>query len=221
MTDQPSLGVSGGSPAEALDFDDTPYESGAPLTLLPQPSPSRRPRREQAGRIPPHNIEAEEYLLSCCLMDGASTLSQAEAAGVTSRTFYNAAHSLMFERLRQMNIAGKPIDLLTVSQEMIAKRELEQVGGYPYLLQISSSIPTTAQADYFIEKIRDAEKRREVILRATALVEEAYSHAGDGLTEALATPITQLQSVVSGPVDSRRDARPISKTYSRSVLLYH
>ena len=149
-------------------------------TLTP-PSPVRRQNQAPvavAGRMPPHSIEAEEYLLSCCLLDGADVISRCLEARIRPESFYVAAHGIIFERMIDLYNRQAPVDLAVLAEELKTSKQLDDVGGYAFLVQVSSRIPTTAQASYFIEKVREQHLLREIIKSATGAVEDCYSFSG-------------------------------------------
>jgi len=153
---------------------------------------SRRPRSNgandgavpvsAAGRTVPHSIEAEEYLLACCLLDGNDTLSRCLEKKLAPACFYSPANRLVYEKLCELYNKGAPIDLAVLSEELKTSKQLDEIGGYAFLTQISGRIPTTAQAGYFIEKIRELYLLRELIKVATGAVENCYNYQG-GLEE--------------------------------------
>jgi replicative DNA helicase len=145
------------------------------------------PRRPDApaamvGRTPPHSIEAEEYLLSCCLLDGSDSIARCLEAKLPSAAFYSPANRLIFEKLCELYQKNPPVDIAVLAEELKTSRQLESIGGFAYLTQISSRIPTTAQAQYFIDKVRELYLLRELIKVATGAVESCYSYQG-GLEE--------------------------------------
>ena len=107
------------------------------------------------GRSLPHSLEAEEYLLSCCLLDGADVVSRCLEARIKPESFYDSKHGIVFERLLDLYNRQAPIDISVVAEELKTARQLDQIGGYAFLTQVSSRIPTTAQASYFIQKVRE------------------------------------------------------------------
>ncbi|MDR0902537.1 MAG: replicative DNA helicase [Opitutaceae bacterium] len=140
------------------------------------------PAGAQGGRSVPHSIEAEEYLLSCCLIDGNDTVARCLEGKVAPAAFYVPANRVIFEKLVEIYNKGGAIDLAVLAEELKTTRQLEEIGGYAYLTQISGRIPTTAQAPYFIEKIRELFFLREIIKVATGAVEKCYDYNG-GLGE--------------------------------------
>lgn len=155
---------------------------------------SSRPRRERGlrvlpdaggdapifgGRTPPHSFEAEEYLLACCLLDGSETIARCVASKLPAAAFYGPANRTIFEVIVALYKARPPVDLAMVAEELRTRGQLDAVGGYPQLVQVSGRIPTTAQAGYFIEKVRTLWLLRQVIEQGTGLVEQAYGWQGE------------------------------------------
>jgi replicative DNA helicase len=135
-----------------------------------------------AGRAMPHSLEAEEYLLSCCLLDGSDTIARCLEARLPPAAFYSPANSLIYEKLCGLYQTRPPVELAVLAEELKTAKQLEAVGGYAYLTQISARIPTTAQAVYFLEKVRELYLLRELIKAATGAVERAFNYQG-GLEE--------------------------------------
>jgi replicative DNA helicase len=130
------------------------------------------------GRSLPHSLEAEEYLLSCCLLDGADVVSRCLEARLRPESFYDPKHGIIFGRLLDLYNRQAPIDVSVVAEELKTARQLDAVGGYAFLTQVSSRIPTTAQASYFIERVREQSLLREIIRSATGAVDDCFNFSG-------------------------------------------
>ncbi len=147
----------------------------------------------------PHSLEAEEYLLSCCLLDGADVVSRCLEARIKPESFYDQKHGIVYERLLDLYNRQAPIDVSVVAEELKTSRQLDAIGGYAFLTQVSSRIPTTAQATYFIEKVREQALLREIIRSATGAVEDCYNFAG-GIDEFVDQVETKIFSVTQNRV---------------------
>jgi replicative DNA helicase len=132
----------------------------------------------------PHSLEAEEYLLSCCFIDGAETMGRCLAERLTPEAFHFPANRAIFARLVAMHAAGLPLDLDVLAQELTTAGTLAEVGGYPYLMQVSSKIPTTAQSGYFIERVSNLHLLRRMIQTAGGICERAFN-PGENVDEFL------------------------------------
>ena len=82
-------------------------------------------------------------------------VSRCLEARIRPESFYLAAHGIIFERLLDLYNRQKPIEVSVLAEELKTARQLDEIGGYAFLTQVSSRIPTTAQASYFIEKVRE------------------------------------------------------------------
>lgn len=138
-----------------------------------------------AGREMPASEEAEQHVLACCLLDGSDTLVRCIEARLSPDSFYWPENQIIFLTLLGLHQKEKTITLAVVAEEMTTQRTFNQIGGFPYLMQVTGKIPTTAHAGYFIEKVREKQLLREMIKAATGAVEDAYGFTG-GLTEFMA-----------------------------------
>ncbi|PTX96493.1 replicative DNA helicase [Opitutus sp. ER46] len=165
-------------------------------------SPSRGvagPPAAPLGRSLPHSLEAEEYLLSCCLLDGADVVSRCLEARIRPESFYDPKHGVIFEKLLDLYNRQQPIDVSVLAEELRTSRQLDEIGGFAFLTQVSSRIPTTAQATYFIEKVRELSLLREIIRSATNAVEDCYAFSG-GIDEFVDQVETKIFSVTQNRV---------------------
>ena len=159
------------------------------------------PQRSAApvGRTLPHSLEAEEYLLSCCLLDGDEVIARCLEARIRPESFYDAKHGIIFERLLDLYNRQAPIDVSVVAEDLKTAKQLDAVGGYAFLTQVSSRIPTTAQAGYFIDKVREQSLLREIIRSATGAVEDCYNFSG-GIDEFVDQVESRIFSVTQNRV---------------------
>jgi replicative DNA helicase len=135
------------------------------------------------GRPLPQALESEEQLLSCCMLDGAEMIPRCRAAGLKPEAFYSPAHGVIFATILHLYDAQAPTESSCVCQRLQDTRELDAVGGYAAIGQISRSVPTLAQASYFLQVVREQWIVRELIRRGTRLVEECYARSGESLAD--------------------------------------
>ncbi|HVU23628.1 MAG TPA: replicative DNA helicase [Opitutus sp.] len=126
------------------------------------------------GREMPHSFEAEEYLLACCFIDGAETMSRCQEEKMEAEAFFAPANRIIFTKLLDLVVQSKPIDIAVVAEELRAEGKLDDIGGYAYLVQVSSRIPTTAQAGYFIERVRNLYLLRRLIQTVAGIAQESF-----------------------------------------------
>lgn len=146
------------------------------------------------GRPLPHSLEAEEHLLSCCLIDGNDVVKRCLDAGLQPRHFYVGAHVTVFEVLVSLHTRHAPIDVAVLAEELKSKNQLEAVGGYTFVTRISGSVPTTAQAGYFIERVVELAILRRIIIDGSEMVEASYGNPDD-LSEFTGAMASKIQAI--------------------------
>ena len=130
------------------------------------------------GRTVPHSAEAEEYLLGCCLIDGADSIARCLEAKITPEAFYNQANRTIYQKLCELYQKNPPVEISVLAEELRSARLLDSVGGFAYLSQLSARIPTTAQTPYFIDRVRELFLLRQLITVATTTVENCFNFQG-------------------------------------------
>jgi hypothetical protein len=167
--------------------------------ILPEYRITPRPTSAITGRTLPHSLEAEEQLLSCCLLDGSDTIARCQEAHLSAAAFFNPQNRAIYEWAINAHTKGMPVDLQIMAEDLRATGRLEAVGGINHLVKVSSLIGTTAQASYFIERVKDTHTQRELIKLATGAIEGAYGCNGN-ITELLAETQTRINQLGhSGP----------------------
>jgi replicative DNA helicase len=156
--------------------------SAEPRVSARVPPGEGRAAPRAAGREMPASAEAEQHVIACCLLDGSDTIARCLEARVTAESFYFPNNRQLFEVILDLYQKSPPVTLEILAEELRSRRLLEAVGGFPYLMQVTGKIPTTAHAGYFIEKVREKHLLRELIKTATGAVEQAYDFNG-GLEE--------------------------------------
>lgn len=160
--------------------------SAAPI-LTPQPV-------NGIGREPPHSAEVEEYLLSCCLLDGGETLAKCDI--LSPDAFYSAVNRVVFNAMRAESKEKPPLTIEGLVERLRDSKQLSDIGGLPYLMRVSARIPTTAQAINFRDKVHQLHMLREFIKLNTTAVENAYAFSGE-LPELMLTFRRQVESLDS------------------------
>lgn len=126
----------------------------------------------------PNSVDAEAGLLGCCFVD-SDVVARCIMGGIKDASFYDTRHQMVFSIIVELYMGQRPIDTWVVMEELRTRRQLDQVGGIPFITQISGSQATTAQAPYFIEKVRELATLRDVIRAATEAVEKCYAFTGE------------------------------------------
>jgi hypothetical protein len=158
-------------------------------------------------RVTPHCSEGEQYLISACLIDAGESLKKCLALRIEPASFYAAANQIIFGLIIDLHRRGIAPDAAVLAQELIETGQIETVGGFAYVAQVSCAAPTTAQVPYFASKVREAHARRKYAERA-AEIQEACLDPGKSAPEILARFSANLPSLeVPGSIIQRLSER--------------
>ncbi|MBC7459097.1 replicative DNA helicase [Candidatus Saccharibacteria bacterium] len=122
-----------------------------------------------AGKIPPQNLDAEMSLLGAVLIDEETLADISEH--VKPHDFYDKRHGLVYEAMMRLYEKHKPVDLLTLTEELKKKNDIETIGGSAYLTELTNYVPTAAHAEAYAELVAQKAIRRRLI-KASADISE-------------------------------------------------
>jgi replicative DNA helicase len=140
-------------------------------------------RRNSGGRIPPHNLEAEESLLGAMMLS-REAITAAIEAHLDPADFYKPAHGAIYESAFALHSRGEPVDPVTVAEELRRASQLDQLGGRTTLLRIQASTPASANAAHYAQIVGELAVLRRLIETAGEIQEMAYA-AEDAVDETL------------------------------------
>ncbi|MFO7591510.1 MAG: replicative DNA helicase [Acidimicrobiia bacterium] len=139
-----------------------------------QPSPGQR----STGRVPPHNLEAEESLLGAMLLS-RDAISAATESRVEANDFYKPAHSHIFEALMSLYGQGEPVDPVTVADELRRADLLDALGGRQALLRLQAQTPASANASHYAKIVSELALLRRLIAVAGDISEMGYDDSAE------------------------------------------
>ena len=156
----------------------------------------RQERSGSGGRVPPHNLTAEESLLGAMLLSrdaiGAASLS------CKADDFYKPAHGHIFDAVLSLNARGDPADPVTVSEELRRADLLEFIGGPATLVSLQANTPATSNAASYAKIVEEHALLRSLIGVAGEIAELGYS-----VPEDVEAAIDQAESMVFGVAERR------------------
>lgn len=124
-------------------------------------------------RVPPHNHEAEQSVIGAIFLEPQALITASEV--LMPDDFYRTAHQKIFLTMMNLSDQGKAIDVVTVTEELSAKKELEDVGGLSYLAELANAVPTAANIVHYAKIVEEKALLRRLIRTATKIVEDGYT----------------------------------------------
>ncbi len=135
--------------------------------------------RSDTGRVPPQDIEAEKSLLGAILISDGDEMFPEVSTIVQAKDFYEPKHQTIFEAMVSLYNKHLPIDTLTVTDELKAAKKLKEIGGAPYLIELSNFVPAASHAKAYADIVDKTSVRRSLISAGSAIAEKAYEDDSD------------------------------------------
>ncbi len=126
-------------------------------------------KKADTGRVPPQNLDAEKSLLGAILIDEEVIADVAELAHPSD--FYDKQHGIVYGGMLRLYEHHKPVDLLTLTEELKKKDELDAIGGSAFLTELTNYVPSAAHARSYAELVASKAVRRRLI-KASADISE-------------------------------------------------
>ncbi|MCL2555876.1 MAG: replicative DNA helicase [Firmicutes bacterium] len=168
------------------------------------------------SKKPPQNNEAEQAVLGCILID--SNAADKALYALKEGDFYLKAHQTIFAAMKNLSFASRPIDIVTIVQELDVLGKTEEIGGLNYLSFLTNTIPTAANHKHYTDIVKNNSLRRNVIFTTEEIAAEGYKGERDDILSFAESKIFSL-----GEDAARKDLTPISDAiilaYERMELI--
>jgi len=124
-------------------------------------------------KLPPQNLDAEKSILGGILIENEVIHNVLEIVGPDD--FYDERNKTIFQGIINLVQSNKPVDIITLTDELKKGDRLEGVGGASYVAYLTDLVPTAANIDYYASIVKEKSLLRQLITKSTEVVTEAYS----------------------------------------------
>ena len=131
----------------------------------------------ELGKVPPHDLEAEQAILGSMLTDKDAVISAIEV--LREEDFYREDNKAIYEAIFNLYNRAEPVDIITVKSELESMGKFEQVGGLEYLAELPEKVPTTANAMKYIKIVEEKSTLRRLIRTANEIIDLVYDQTED------------------------------------------
>lgn len=129
--------------------------------------------KKQSAKILPHNLDAEKSLLGAVLIDEEIMADVSEL--VKANDFYDKSHATIYDGMLRLFEKHKPVDFLTLSDELKRKNELELIGGSAFLTELTNYVPSAANAASYADIVAQKAVRRRLIKAVSDINEMSFN----------------------------------------------
>lgn len=160
----------------------------------------------------PQDIQAEQCVLGCMMLDAEALMIALEA--LDASMFYREAHGTIFEACKGIAERGAHCDIITLPSALAASGELEQIGGGEYVMHLAAQPGSWRAIESYCEAVKSCHVRREIIRAASDMMEIASG--GATADEALSAAESKVYAIG----DKRQTGKlvPMRKTIANMVL---
>lgn len=126
-------------------------------------------------KIPPQNLDAEMSLIGALLIDTDAIVQIADSIDV--QDFYDERHQRIFEAVRKLYERHRPIDILTLTNQLKDDGFLDVVGGATYITELTNYVPTAAHVEHYADIVADKALRRRLIKASQDMTNIGYDES--------------------------------------------
>lgn len=135
------------------------------------------PQAEIFQNVPPHDDAAELAVLGAMFLDREAASLALEM--LTGEDFYRPDHRQVFEAAEELYHSGVPIDMITVKNKLEEKQVFDQIGGLPFLANISTSVGSSANMRHYAAIVEEKSVLRRLIRTANNISQMSYEGKTD------------------------------------------
>ncbi len=167
-----------------------------------------------AGRVPPHSLEAEQAVLGSLLIDNQAW--ESVAGYLLPADFYVPQNRVLFEAMAPLLDQNRPCDHLTLGEHLRGLGRLEEAGGADYLVALSREVPTSANIRAYAEIVRDRSILRQLQQVGTQIVASVFDPQGRSAHELLDEAERSVFALAGR--GEGKDTPPLVRTYVKQVI---
>lgn len=125
-------------------------------------------------KIQPHNLEAEQAVLGCILIDNQAQIDI--LAIMNEKDFYSEAHSQIYKSMSKIYAKSIPVDFVTLTDQLEKEGLLEKVGGIDYIMTLTNTVPSAANFKHYCDIVKADSIRRKLIHSGQEIIEDAFDN---------------------------------------------
>ena len=129
------------------------------------------------GHLQPQATDIEKVVLGALMIDKDAFTVVSEL--IRPETFYEARHQKIYEAVQSLNLQEKPVDIMTVVEELRRKGTLEEIGGPAYIVELSSNVASSAHIEYHAHILAQKFLARQLIQFASMIETDAFDETVD------------------------------------------
>lgn len=164
-----------------------------------------------SAKVPPHSLEAEQAVIASILID--NNAAEEIINNLNADDFYQPAHKVILGALHNLNKKGQALDLVTLFSQLTDENNIEKAGGIEYISELVNTVPNAANADKYIDILKEKAALRSLISAGSQISSLGYEVSED--VEILIDKAQDITSNLGDAANLRRFVEPISQVLER------
>ena len=130
-----------------------------------------------AGKLPPHDVELEEVVLGACMLEKDAYMNVCDI--LVPDSFYEPVNQKIFQAITTLGLNQRPIDMMTVTEQLRQEGTLEEVGGAIHITELTARVYSAANVEYHARIIAQKYLARRLISFAAQIETKAFDQSND------------------------------------------
>ncbi|MDE6305072.1 MAG: replicative DNA helicase [Muribaculaceae bacterium] len=139
--------------------------------------PQHQPLLDHGGRIPPRDKDVEEAVLGALMLEKDAYTTVCDL--LKPESFYEPVHQKIYEAIQHLGASQRPIDMLTVTEQLRLDGTIDEVGGPVYVAELTSRVFSGANVEYHARIVAQKYLARELISFASSIEAKAFDESND------------------------------------------
>jgi replicative DNA helicase len=165
------------------------------------------------GKLPPQAPELEEAVLGAVMLEKDAILEVIDI--LKPESFYREEHQKIFQAIIDLTSANKAIDLLTVTEELRKKKQLEEIGGPVYIAQLTSRVASAAHVEFHARIVAQKHIQRELIRVSSEIQSRAFDESTD-VDDLLDFSEAELFNIAQGNI--KKESQKVNVLIREAIL---
>ena len=167
---------------------------------------------EMGGLLPPQSREVEEAVLGALMVEPKVVPDVLDS--LNANCFYVEAHRKIFQAISALAMAHEAIDYLTITEQLKKTNELEEIGGFHYLIELSQRVGSAVHIDNHIKILLQRYIQRELITISSGIQRDAFNDSIP-VDDLMQTAQEKLFTLAQN--NMKRDTLPISDVIKEAI----
>jgi len=165
------------------------------------------------GKIPPQALELEDAVLGAVMLEKDAILQIIDI--LKPESFYKEEHQKIFQAIIDLASSNRAIDLLTVTEELRKKKELDEVGGPVYITQLTTKVASAAHIEFHARIVAQKHIQRELIRVSSEIQGRAFDESTD-VDDLLDFSESELFNIAQGNI--KKESQKVNVLIKEAII---